>query len=114
MSADGLPVPASVAVSTLIDTGASHSLVKRGILAPLGLHPVGMAEINTPSSQRVPCALYAVRVTFPHGQWLDTSVIEGPPDGLAGQTIDGLIGRDILQHGLLIYLGGMGQFTLGF
>jgi hypothetical protein len=115
LAAMGLTGSGPVAsASILVDTGASHSLVKNGVLGPLGLHPVGATEINTPSSQRVACALYSVRMTFPHGQYLDTTVIEGPAGGLDGQNIEGLLGRDVLRHGLFIYLGGMSQFTLGF
>jgi hypothetical protein len=110
----GQAVPTPVAVQLLVDTGASHSCVAAGVLGPLGLHPVGAIAINTPSSHGVPCALYAVRLTLPYGGYLDMSVIEAPSDGMVGQTVKGLLGRDVLQHGLLIYLGQRGQFTLSF
>lgn len=108
------PIPVPVSVQLLVDTGASHSCIADGVLAPLGLHPVGTIGINTPSSHNIACALYAVRMTLPHGGWLDTSVIQVPPGGLEGQTAQGLLGRDVLRYGLLIYLGQRGQFTLSF
>lgn len=32
----------------------------------------------------------------------------------AGQAIDGLIGRDIIDRGMLVYNGQTGQFTLAY
>jgi hypothetical protein len=110
----GQVLPAPVDARLLVDTGATGSLVREGILTTLGLHPVGTVNINTPSSKGVPCPLYSVRLTLPHRGYIDTSVIQAPPDGLAGQNIDGLIGRDVLQYGILIYLGQKQQFTLSF
>lgn len=114
--AGGQPVPPPVPVSAslLIDTGASHSMVKDGLLAPLGLHPVGTVGVNTPTSEGVECPVYAVRLILPTRQALDTTVIQAQPAGFQGQNIDGLIGRDILQYGILIYMGQRAQFTLSF
>jgi hypothetical protein len=105
------PNPAAVPATALIDTGASHSAVRAGILAPLGLHPVGVITIATPSSHNVQCPLYSVRLTLPQGGFLDTTVSEVP---LQGQNIDALMGRDVLRFGILIYQGTIGQFTLSF
>jgi len=110
----GQPIPAPVNATLQIDTGASHSMVKDGLLSPLNLHPVGGVGINTPTSQGVPCGLYAVRLTLPSDQYIDTTVIQAPPTGFAGQNIDGVIGRDVLSWGILIYMGERGQFTLSF
>ena len=85
-----------------------------GLLAPLGLHPVGTIGVNTPTDQGVACGLYAVRLTLPYGGYLDTTVIQSPPTGFGGQNIDGVIGRDVLAWGILIYMGQRGQFTLSF
>lgn len=114
LAGGGGVIPPPVTASVLVDTGASHSLVAQGVLTTLGLHPVSSININTPSSHQVACPLYAVRLTLPRGEFLDTSVIEAPPNGLAGQNIDGLIGRDVLRYGILIYLGEKQQFTLSF
>jgi hypothetical protein len=108
------PVPAPVSASLQVDTGASHSMVREGVLDPLGLHPVGTIGINTPTHQGVPCGLYAVRLTLPYGGYLDTSIIQSPPGGFGGQNIDGVIGRDVLSYAILIYMGQRGQFTLSF
>ena len=58
--------------------------------------------------------MYAARITLPQGAWIDSSVIQAPVDGLTGQSIEALIGRDILSFGILIYLGHANQFTLSF
>lgn len=111
MATGGQPLPTPIKASAMVDTGASHSVVQAGLLGPLGLHPVGSSLINTPSSEGVSCNLYAVRIVLPNGNYIDSTVIEAP---LQGQNIQALIGRDVLQHGILIYQGHLGQFTLSF
>lgn len=106
--------PTPISASLLVDTGASHSMFKDGLLGTLQLHPVGTVGVNTPTSQGVPCGLYSVRITLPHGQYLDTTAIQSPPGGFQGQSIDGVIGRDVLKWGILIYMGQRAQFTLSF
>jgi hypothetical protein len=108
------PPPAPVSASLLIDTGASHSMVKDGLLGPLGLHPVGAVGVNSPTSQGVVCPVYSVRMNLPNSQYIDTTVIQAQPAGFQGQNIDGVIGRDVLKWGILIYMGQRAQFTLSF
>jgi len=107
----GAPSPLPMKATALLDTGASHSAVRSGLLSTLGLHPVGAITIATPSSNGVQCLTYAVRLTLPQG-FIDTTVSEVP--GLTGQNIDALIGRDVLRYGILIYQGPTSQFTLSF
>jgi hypothetical protein len=109
----GQAVPAPIQVDAQVDTGASGSCVQQGILAPLGLQPVGVSLVNTPTSQNVPCPMYAVRILFPAHQGFldDVTILEAP---LAGQNINFLIGRNILARALLIYNGPHGSFTLSF
>ncbi len=107
----GEPIPSPVKATAMIDTGASGTAVKAGLLAPLGLHPVGVVPVNTPTGSGVPCATYAVQLVLPNG-FVDVTVIEAGP--LGGQNIQALIGRDVLQHGIFIYQGPSQQFTLSF
>jgi hypothetical protein len=101
--------PAPVSISALIDTGASVSALKTGVARDLGLHPVGVQYINTPTSQNVPCYTYFVRFVFGVlPLYFEGVVIETP---LAGQSIDCLIGRDILAAGLLVYNGVDNSFS---
>ena len=57
------------------------------------------------------CYEYAVRFIFPNNVMAEGTAIEAP---LKGQHIQGLVGRDVLQHGVLVYIGYAGQFTLSF
>ena len=95
----------------MIDTGATGSVIQQGLAAQLGLKPIGVTLINTPSSTNVECYEYAVRFVFPNNVVVEGTVIEAP---LKGQHIQGLIGRDVLQHAVLVYIGYAGQFTLSF
>jgi hypothetical protein len=106
----GEPIPAPIKGTALIDTGASHSAVRSGLLRPLNLHPVGVMPVTGVTGKAVPSPVYAVRITLPQG-WADTTVCEVP---LHGQNIDALIGRDILRYCILIYQGPTMQFTLSF
>ena len=98
-------------VLALIDTGASASVVKEGIAARLGLLPIGVVQMNTPSSSGVRCYRYAVQLLFPNQVVVRCTVAEAP---LKEQPIQLLIGRDILRHGVLVYIGQTNSFTLSF
>lgn len=106
----GETAPAPVAASALIDTGASGTAVRVGLLSSLGLHPVGSVPVSTPTDTNVQCNLYAVQLNFPYGS-LDVTVVEAP---LQGQNIQVLIGRDVLKHAVLIMQGPSNQFTISF
>ncbi len=111
LTEQGQPVPAPVPAAMMIDTGASNSVIQTGIAQQLGLQPVGTVGINTPSSENVQCLQYLVRLLLPKGLVAVVLATEAP---LNGQNIQGLIGRDLLQHGVLVYLGTENQFTLSF
>lgn len=104
-------VPAPLAAVALIDTGASGTVLQQGIASKLGLHPVGVTLINTPSSTNVRCYQYEVRLIFPNNVIAQTTAIEAP---LQGQNIQCLIGRDVLAHGVLVYIGYVNSFSLSF
>jgi len=111
MQASGAPVPAPLSVLAMIDTGASGSVIQQGLAARLGLKPIGVAYIATPSSTNVRCYEYAVRLIFPNNVNVEATVIEAP---LQGQNIQCLIGRDVLAHGVLVYIGYGNLFSLSF
>jgi len=103
----------SVRLSAMIDTGATGTAVKDGILSGLGINPIGTILINTPSSTDVSCNQYDIQIVFPYNNVNMPSIVvtEAP---LQGQHIQCLIGRDILQLGVLIYVGYDNSFTLSF
>lgn len=113
LTAANQPVPAALPVAAMIDTGAARTVVSRQVVQSLGLQAVGAARMSTPSTEKaVPVDLYNVSLAFPNGVTVANALaIEAP---LGGQHIQCLVGRDILQHGVLVYIGHLNQFTLSF
>lgn len=104
------PIPEPVVIRSLIDTGASACVVKKEIPEKLGLKPMGVIKICTPSSKDHECYQYFMKMLIPsHGLTYEGPFIAAPLDG---QDIGCLIGRDVLKSGILIYIGYMNQFTL--
>lgn len=106
-------IPQPVEAKMLIDTGASLSAIKEGIASHLGLKAHGITKIATPSDGSYQCSLYDVDILFPvhHLVVPNVRVIES---AFEKQNIDGLIGRDILKIGLLVYTGYDNSFTIAF
>lgn len=104
----------------LIDTGASISAVDVSVIQNLAVHPIGIANVGTaggPQQQNT----YPARFVFPGTQLpsMDFNQLIGA--NLAAQAVAGsqlplvaLLGRDILQHFILIYNGTTGSFSLAF
>ena len=103
--------PAPAATRAMIDTGATGTVINSRIVQQLNINPVGVTQINTPSSVNVQCYTYLIRIIFPNNVIVETIAIAAP---LQNQHIECLIGRDVLQHGVLIYTGYMNTFTLSF
>jgi predicted aspartyl protease len=114
LRANGQPVPQPVRAVAMVDTGASGTVLTPSVVAQLGLQPVGVSQMSTPSTTApVQTRLFNVDITFALNNVSVTGVVatEAP---LGGQHIQCLIGRDILQHGVLVYIGYLNQFTLSF
>ena len=109
MTAGGQQAPTPAQVTALIDTGASGSAISRGIAQQLGLNPVGVTLVTTPSSTAVPMAAYAVRLVLPSRIVFEVTAIEAD---LQAQGIGALIGRDILSQAVLVYIGYANEFTI--
>lgn len=104
-------IASPVRAAAMIDTGAARTVIQQGLAGQLGLKPVGVAHMSTASSTDVECHIYAVRVLFPSRVIVETTALEAP---LRDPHIQCLIGREILAHGVFIYLGYSNQFTLSF
>jgi hypothetical protein len=67
LQAAGQAVPQYVRGSFLIDTGATSTCVDPGVVAPLGLSPSGVVNIQTPSTAGTqhPCNLFDVSLLIP-------------------------------------------------
>jgi predicted aspartyl protease len=104
-------MPPLVPALAMVDTGASATVIQQGVAAELGLNPIGVTRITTPSHTDVQCYRYIVRLVFPNNVSVETTVIEAP---LQGQHIQCLIGRNVLAHGVLVYIGYRNLFSLSF
>ena len=104
-------MPNPIPVTAMVDTGAPRSVIQDGLAAQLNLKPIGRIPISSVTAQGVLCYEYQVRFSLPNGIIVEGAVIEAP---LQGQQIQALIGRDILAHSVLVYIGRTNQFTIAF
>lgn len=107
-----LPLPANLQ----IDTGAAFTAIDAQIVNALGLQPIGATLMATPSSgpQGTIMPIYDIMLAAIDGggqtYMLGTQLVLSCNFG--GQGIDGLLGRDILAAGSLIYSGPDSLFLL--
>ncbi len=106
----GQPVPAAVPANALIDTGASGSVITRDLAQRLGLQPVGVTLVNTPSGTNVQASMYAVRLMLSPTVVFETTATEA--ESIRAQGLDALIGRDVLSQAVFVYIGYVNQFTI--
>lgn len=117
----GTAIPAPVPGIGLVDTGASVSAVDKGIVQQLGIQPIGVANVGTAGGQQQQ-AVFPAKFSFPGTNLPTIEFNQLLGSDLAGQTIPGplpgqlvaLLGRDILQHFVLIYNGPFGSFSLAY
>ncbi|MGD0088701.1 MAG: hypothetical protein ABSE73_02170 [Planctomycetota bacterium] len=107
----GLALPKPILTDAKIDTGADRSVIGKGLAAQLGLKPVGVCQVDTASSKNFLCYEYALRLVFPNDVVWQGIMLELPA---AKESIEILIGRDILGHGGLIYIGYDNSFSVFF
>jgi len=117
LTANKQPVPPSVRIRGLVDTGASCTCVDPSILASLQLSPTGTTTMHTPSTGASPgtANLYDASIVLVHPQLSLTFFNQAVAESvLAVQGIHALIGRDILAKCLLTYDGQSKLFILAF
>jgi hypothetical protein len=114
------PVPKPVHVRALIDTGSTTSGFSPRVFAELKIDPVDKVEIYTPSTRPDSpheCDLYDVVLSIIAGGQANTfpgsRVIEADC-WLSTESIEALIGRDILRKCFFQYMGQDSRFTLAF
>lgn len=102
----------------MIDTGASVSAVDASVVQQLGLQPVGVTNVAGVTGV-APQPTYPARFVFPGTGFpaIDFSLLLGAPlSGLQSATMPGpliaLLGRDLLQHFILVYNGPAAMFSL--
>jgi len=106
-------IPEPMKVQMMIDTGASVSALHLGIAEKLGLQQRSFADISTPSHRNFRCAQYDIGLFLPGHDFRieNVSVIESD---FEAQGVGGLLGRDVLKRGLLIFNGPDDSFVLSF
>lgn len=113
----GQPVPDALKIRGLIDTGASGVMIDRAHLATLKISPTGRTHVHTPSTgttQNI-CLTYDVMLGFNHPKLafrIGTHAVMA--SDLTQTGVDALIGRDVLEHCLLVYDGVNATFTIAF
>lgn len=119
--AAGQPIPAPVNCRFLIDTGADGTVVKHEFAERAGLKLINdsmaLKGVGIDTTGRA----YMGRIMFRqpsrvlanavHSMYVDTQVMSAT---LQGNVIDGLIGRDVLQHFQLSYDGKTGKVRMRY
>ena len=114
----GQPIPQPVEGAAVIDTGAAVTCVHEPILEGVALNPIGVANLGT-AAGLVQGRLYPVRIVFPTKGWtIDFTVVAGV--NLTGQNVPldppqpiiALLGRNLLEHWILIWNGPGGYWSV--
>ncbi len=111
LSLSGLPKPPARAGLALIDTGASITAVDEGVIASLGIQPIGQMKLSTPR-ESLPAWLYAIRLSFAEAPMDDVEVLDVVGCTLQPQGFIALLGRNFLRRMVFTYDGRNGFFTL--
>ncbi len=114
-----MPIPSAVRVTAMVDTGASHSLICRGLVDQLSLVNGRAIQLYGAATGSILSLAYPVYMIFydPDAEDWQGSVtvkIEVAAAQLDGQDIACIIGRDVLAHALFVYDGQRNTFTLSF
>jgi len=111
MKESGDEIPTPVSGMAMIDTGASVTVISDNLIKKLNINPTGKVLVNTPTAMNVSCDEYHLRVIFPNNVIIETFVVSAP---MEGQNVNCLIGRDLLQHSVFVYIGYARTFSLSF
>lgn len=119
LQAQGQSPPQLTSGTFLIDTGASNTVVDKTLINPLGLTPTGTVMVHTPTTGQsaVQFAQYDVMLIIPGAVAGEAWVIQALPiteSDLSAQSIQGLIGRDVLDRAMFIYGGPSKHFSLAY
>ena len=110
---EGTSIPQPQTGLALIDTGASITAIDQTVVDALGLIPLGIITVSTPSGQEDQL-LYPCRIEFPGTPIGSLNFNRVTGSKLSEFGIATLIGRDLLRHFLLVYNGFEGYWTLAY
>ncbi len=96
-----------IQVNALIDTGAQTTAISQKIVDQLNLVPRGTAKVYTSQSNKI-VNEYDVCLEFDSHMYVNTLRVLGAD--LQDHSIDCLVGRDVLQHGIFMYDGPNKKF----
>ena len=111
----GLPLPASVSGTALIDTGCSHTAIDGDVCLAMGLRRTAFIHRAHAAGSSITPA-YAVQLTFPGFMNAHFSLLKAASVDLS-QAQSGcivLLGRDFLSRVKFTYNGVRGRFELDF
>jgi predicted aspartyl protease len=121
LAAAGQPIPRPVPCRFLIDTGADTTVVKHEIATRAGLklinanHPLHGVGVDTTGKAYLGRVMFGkqsqVVSAAMHHVFVDTQVVSSD---LKTDQIDGLIGRDVLQHFTMTYNGKTGRVSIKY
>jgi len=98
-----------------VNTAYPQTFIQEGIATSLGLQPAGTIKVATATKPAIEVYQFLIRIVFPN-QAFEVMAAEIPfmlrPN--ANGRIKCLIGRDILQYGVLTYNGPANTFALEF
>jgi len=101
-------LPEPMDLKALVDTGASRSIIQESLVQTMRIFPVGIARMSTTLKRQTLAYEYYLDVEL--GTIHFTSVFIGAP--LPDSTVQVLLGRDFLSHGVFHYDGKTSSFTL--
>ncbi len=104
----GKTIHTPVEVDALIDTGASHSVLRDHLLLPLGVLPVGMVTMNTTLRESVQSYQYFLEAEL--GPLRFAAVFLGAP--MPQSRFQAILGRDVLDNFTMVYDGPRKKFSL--
>lgn len=100
--------------AALIDTGATHTVVRSDVMARLGLKPVGKVEIVSPGAPSATLDTFSCELHFPLSNIPKLVLPQANASPLDGSPFIALLGRDFLADKLLILDGRAGYYTLAW
>lgn len=121
LAAAGDPIPPPVRCRFLLDTGADGCVVKHDVAVKAGLKlinanaPLQGVGVDTTGKAYIGRILFGIQSKVlagaQHNISMDTQINSGD---LQSTLIDGLIGRDVLEHFVMTYDGKTGRVTLRY
>jgi len=111
LKAENKKIP-SVTVLALIDTGASTTAVSHRVVRKLKLVPRGTVQVYT--SHKKPEIRNEFDISLAFDARTCLTIVKVLDASLQSHDIDCLIGRDVLEHGVLTYHGPKKQVVLKF